>query len=104
MHRERQDMHADTEPQRKTARDWRDDAARTMEHRHRDAIAASLAHLEEYALYLRQVIATDWSMVRASTFAAEMGKDINAILERLNTLRAITETRDIYTAKDPEGE
>lgn len=95
-------MHTDTGQARETGT-WRDDMVRTLERRHRDAIAASLAHLEEYAVYFRQVIATDWSMVRASTFATEMGKDINTILERLNTLRAITETRDIYTAKDPDN-
>lgn len=72
-----------------------------MEQRHRDHIVVSLIHLEEHVGYLRKVIETDWSMVRASTFAVEIGKDAGEILERLNTLRAITETKEIYTAKDP---
>ena len=83
---------------------WRDDAVRALEQRHRDHIIQDLAHLEEYAAYLRRTVESDWAMVRASTFAGEIGKSADAILERLNTIRAIIETRDIYTAKDPDSD
>lgn len=83
---------------------WRDDAVRNVEQRHRDRIIADLAHLEEYAAYLRRTVTSDWSMVRASTFGVEIGRSADGILERLNALRTLAEVQGIYTAEEPSGE